>query len=331
MGGFRVRKSFKVAPGVRLNVTKRGVGATVGARGAGPRYSVHSSGRRTVSASSGSPGLYYQSTKGGKKQAARPRSAPSAPIARPVKPGLFAPRGEKDLYKAVQKQDALAMKAVGDQDAGFRIPAYTLAGLLLLNDDRDKAKGCLESVFGTGQEPATTPFFSRYVHGYAEINIADGVTATLPLSRDAVGLALAEIYQREGDLEKAADTVEQLEPSTHSAVSLAELYAQMNRFDEVVELTEGVSNEDDASALLLVFRGVALREQGFLDAAHEAFKVALKSRSRDAVIRHHALLERATNYLAQGKKGMARKDLERILAEDSSFEGLKERLSEITD
>jgi tetratricopeptide (TPR) repeat protein len=221
------------------------------------------------------------------------------------------------------------MKAVGDQDAGFRVPAYTLAGLLLLNDERDKAKGCLESVFATSQDPATTPFFSRYVHGYAQINIADGVTADLPLNRDAVGLALAEIYQLEGELEKAADTVEQLEPSTYCAVSLAELYAQMKRFDEVVELTEKVANEDDASALLLVFRGVALREQGFLDAAHESFKAALKSRSRDAAIRHHALLERATNFLAQGKKGMARKDLERILAEDSNFEGVRERLAEL--
>jgi hypothetical protein len=33
MGGFRMRKSMKVAPGVRLNVSKRGVGASVGAGG----------------------------------------------------------------------------------------------------------------------------------------------------------------------------------------------------------------------------------------------------------------------------------------------------------
>jgi hypothetical protein len=33
--GFRMRKSIKVAPGVRLNVSKSGVGASVGGRGAG--------------------------------------------------------------------------------------------------------------------------------------------------------------------------------------------------------------------------------------------------------------------------------------------------------
>jgi hypothetical protein len=97
----------------------------------------------------------------------------------------------------------------------------------------------------------------------------------------------------------------------------------------VIELTVGMKNEDDASALLCVFRGQALPEQGFHEATHQAFKEALRSRSRAAPIRHLALAERAQNYLAQGKKGMARKDLERILAEDSGYEGVRERLAEL--
>lgn len=62
-------------------------------------------------------------------------------------------------------------------------------------------------------------------------------------------------------------------------------------------------------------------------AAHEALTEVLRSRSRAAPIRHLALAERAQNYLAQGKKSQARKDLEHILAEDSSFEGLQEQLA----
>ena len=50
---------------------------------------------------------------------------------------------------------------------------------------------------------------------------------------------------------------------------------------------------------------------------------------RAASIRHLALVERAQNYLAQNKTGMARKDLERILAEDSSYEGVREQLAEL--
>jgi Tfp pilus assembly protein PilF len=59
-------------------------------------------------------------------------------------------------------------------------------------------------------------------------------------------------------------------------------------------------------------------------------KEALRSRSREAPIGHMALAERAQNYLAQGKKGMARKDFERILAEDSDYPNVREELSKLS-
>ncbi|WP_423409048.1 DUF4236 domain-containing protein [Heyndrickxia sp. MSNUG] len=60
--GLRFRKSFKVAPGVRVNVGKSGVGMSVG--GKGLRYSVHSSGRRTSTVGIPGTGLSYSSTSG---------------------------------------------------------------------------------------------------------------------------------------------------------------------------------------------------------------------------------------------------------------------------
>jgi hypothetical protein len=68
----------------------------------------------------------------------------------------------------------------------------------------------------------------------------------------------------------------------------------------------------------------------FYDAAQESLKEALRPRSRSAPIRHMVLAERAQNYLAQGKRAMERKDLERILAEDSSYEGVRDQLAELT-
>jgi tetratricopeptide (TPR) repeat protein len=322
-----MRKSIKVAPGVRLNVSKTGVGASVGGRGG--RYSVHSSGRRTVTAGSGViPGVYYQQSGSGSRKGGGQAQAPAPPVG-PKKPGLFAPKGEKALYKAVKAQDVQAIKRVGQEELGYRLPAYSVAGLLLLTDEPVESERLLSEAFATGRDPAEGKFISTYLFTRLELSIAKGVTAELPINRDAVGLALAELKQDHGDLAGAIEVVEQLEPTTYSAVSLAELYAQTERWDDVIELTEGLENEDDASALLLVFRGQAFREQGFHDAAHEALKQALRSRSRAAPIRHLALSERAQNYLAQGKKAMARKDLERILAEDSSYEGVRERLADL--
>ena len=149
--GFRMRKSIKVAPGVRLNVSKSGVGASVGGRGS--RYSVHSSGRRTVSAGGGViPGVYYQKTTGGSsKGGAQP--AASSPVGRAKKPGLFAPKGEKELYKAVKAQDPKAMKLVGDEHPDFRLSSYSLAGLLMLASDSNQSEQpgrCIRHRQGSG-------------------------------------------------------------------------------------------------------------------------------------------------------------------------------------
>jgi tetratricopeptide (TPR) repeat protein len=323
-----MRKSIRVAPGVRLNVSKRGVGASVG--GGGVRYSAHSSGRRTVSARTGVPGVWYQQQTGGGSRAKTQQPAPVSAVA-PQKPGLFAPKGEKQLFKAWRAQNAEMIASAGEQFPETSTAAFSLAGLMLASVDGGRALALLQRAFATEQEPAETPFFRKYVSGAVELQVAEGVTARVPLGRDAVGLTLAELYQTEDKFEEAIEVVEQLEPTTYAAVSLAELYVAAKRYADVVELTDGVENTDDATALLCVFRGVAFREQGFHDAAHEAFKQALRSRSRDAAIRYLALSERASNYAAQGKKGMARKDLERILAEDSTFEGVKERLAELAE
>jgi tetratricopeptide (TPR) repeat protein len=326
--GFRMRKSIKLAPGVRLNVSKRGLGVSAGVGGA--RYSVHSSGRRTVSARTGIPGITYRSTtsSGGRRRTApRQVSAPSPPAT--PKPGLFAPKGEKQLVKAIKAENVEEIKRVGDEHADYVGPSYALAGLMLVNDRPAEAKALLEKVFSIGSDPAQHSFMQKYFPADVEIKITEGVTAHLSVGRDAVGLALAELYQADGEIERATDTVEQLDPTTYAAVSLAELYTQASRYDNVVELTEGIANKDDASALLLVFRGVAFRELGFHDAAHEALKESLRSRSRTPTIRHHALFERAQNYKAQGKKAMARKDLERILAEDSDYGGVRDQLAEL--
>lgn len=47
------------------------------------------------------------------------------------------------------------------------------------------------------------------------------------------------------------------------------------------------------------------------------------------MVRHRALLERARWYEAEGKRALARKDLELVLSEDSSYPGLEGALAEL--
>lgn len=58
--GFGFRKSFKIAPGVRLNLSNKSVGVSAGVKGL--RYSVNSRGQRRTTASIPGTGLSYTST-----------------------------------------------------------------------------------------------------------------------------------------------------------------------------------------------------------------------------------------------------------------------------
>ncbi len=63
--GFRMRKSIEVAPGIRLNVSRRGAASVPRSEGSTAAIPPHSSGRRTVSAGTGISGVYYQKSVGG--------------------------------------------------------------------------------------------------------------------------------------------------------------------------------------------------------------------------------------------------------------------------
>ena len=83
--GFRFRKSFKIAPGVRLNIGKKSVGISAGVKGA--RVSVNSSGRKTTTVGLPGTGLSYSKTEkiGGRKTTTRSASSNNA---QPIRPDL---------------------------------------------------------------------------------------------------------------------------------------------------------------------------------------------------------------------------------------------------
>lgn len=61
--GLRFRKSIKIAPGLKINLNKDSVSATIGKRGA--HYTINSKGKRTASVGIPGTGLSYTSTSGG--------------------------------------------------------------------------------------------------------------------------------------------------------------------------------------------------------------------------------------------------------------------------
>lgn len=319
--GFVARKSFKVMPGVRMTVSKSGLSASAGVPGA--RVTKSTSGRTTRSLGVPGTGVYHTKSTSSGQSKSRSRPAAASPVAaqKAAKPVFTAPKWEKELYKAVTSSHLEDLPKIAEAYPEAAPVAATLDGLMAMqNGQTERALGVCRWAWATAGDVQDHPFVRKYISAsQVTIGVAAGVSATLPISRDALGLALAELEQSAGNLEAAIAVVEQLDPSTIAAVSLCELYSEAGQHDAVVDLTNNMKNEDDPTALLLAFRGVALSGLGHHTAAREAFKEALKSKARDAGIRHFALVERAKTYLAEKKPSMARKDLERVLAEDANY------------
>lgn len=346
--GFRMRKSFKVMPGVRMTVTPRGVSTSVGTRGA--RVTVHSSGRTTTTLGIPGTGVSYVQTSGGQRgrpakeetlgsvadraeSTAAHRAPQVVPKASFPRPSLFAPKWEKALYTAYTTRQFDSLEDLARKYPEARMACMILDGLNYEGPDQVARVGPIfEELWGSGFDPTVDSFLHKYLPtAVVTVGIAPGIEARMPLSRDAVGLMLAEFRQANGDVAGASDVVERLEPSVVAAVSLAELYSEQARWHDIVQMTDGISGDDDFTAYLLTQRGIALRHLGDNKAAADAFTTSLSRHTQPVGLRHRTLTERALVYEAGEQHALARRDLESILANDPAHYEAQTILARIPD
>lgn len=81
--GLRFRKSIKIAPGVKVNLNKNSVSATVGTKGA--HYTVNSKGKKTASVGIPGTGVSYTTSSGGSTKKTRKSSSSNANTTSPMK------------------------------------------------------------------------------------------------------------------------------------------------------------------------------------------------------------------------------------------------------
>ena len=131
--GLRFRKSFKVAPGVKVNIGKKSSSVSFGGKGA--RYTVSSSGRRTKSVSIPGTGISYVDTKtsgsGNKKSASSKNSA----SARHISTGSGAspsPKRDKKPEMQSKEKHASVVRMIAFYLFVIFFAFITLFGLLLI-------------------------------------------------------------------------------------------------------------------------------------------------------------------------------------------------------
>ena len=348
----RYRKSIRLGGGVRLNLSKSGLGLSAGIPGF--RVSTNTSGRTTRTLSVPGTGISSVSTLGPGRRSSggRSRSGDGALHSVPAsqgasllpKPGWLSGGADKRYYEGVQaflREDYASARSAFTACLAAEpraTSAHLFAALCLGKIDGADAEQVehLEAVVGSS-EPIPDRLQQKYlpgglVHLALAVNVTDMISGQAPFDSVGATLMLAEHYQEAGRLEEALGLIQQLhEVDPNNPVirlSLADLYFADLDHDGVLDAASTGVNDSDIGVALLHMRAAALTDLGHMDGALEAFREALaKTANRDPDLLKVVRYDRSLAYEKAGQKAKAKADLEKIFAIDPGYLDVRERLA----
>lgn len=330
---IRFQRRIKLLPGLRLNISKSALGLSLGVPGA--RASINTRGEIYTSAGIPGSGLYSIERVNLKSRKRSRKKIQPGELAQPIPtPTIFASRKKKALHRALHAGTVEAILAVGDKHPEISLVAEAHAlprHLMGTSQDLPKLLATAKKLWERRSEFSEEPLFYEYAKG-AEITLAAAPGVQIPMEYGLIplGLIYVELLQLNQDFEKALEVAETLPANQATALAVCESELQLGRWDSVLETTDEIENIDDATALLLIYRAIALRQLGHLDGSIEALRLARSSKKRHEDVLNKALFERARTYHAMGKSNQAKKDLEKIIATDSDFPGVDSFLKELS-
>jgi tetratricopeptide (TPR) repeat protein len=345
---LRFRRSITIIPGVRLNFSKSTMGLSVGVPGA--RVSVNT--RGDVYTSAGIPGTGLYNVERSSLRGARSKGGSRAEAAeleefyiptRPPKPGLFAMKRERTFYDFLREhfegENALPSKATVDRalELAEKYPRIkysylVLACLVGARDDKyfpDVLK--VSSEVWQNRERAFRTFEARkyFPQMNIELPVTHGISFVDSFGLSAFGFLYVEVLQEANKNDEALKVLESMPTTQLSAVSAVDIELTAQKFQDVLDSTEDLELEDEATGMLFIMRAAALSQLGFHDGALEAIKRVVAKRSLDEEVRNRALWERANIFERQGKRSHALKELEKIVLADSKYPEVMTRITNL--
>ena len=335
---FRFWRRVRLAPGVTLNLSKSNASLSLGPRGA--KYTISPRGNRATAGITGT-GLFY--TVHDRKRAGRGGAAPAPRVAQRdrLKLGFF----QRLMTPAEERRFIDGIRALneGDQDAALSaleeardLPdAAWMAGMIRLRrEEFDRAKAHFQHALARLADLGT--LFAKYdIAAQASLPITSDIFAHVFPRERGTRLALVEIAQFEGCHADAMVHIERLmeiDPIDPVVVlSFAELALDTPDdralMDLVVRATAHVDNETPVDTAILLYRGRALAALGMPEAAIDVLTLANRRRKdRPEALLHQIRYDRAVLYDEVGRTAHARREFERLYAEDPEFKSLRQRL-----
>ncbi len=329
--GFRFRKSIKILPGVRINLSKSGPSLSIGGRGAS--VNVGGRGARLTLGIPGT-GLYYTTQASGKKLEQlldKDKSLDLNALER-----MTLSEEEKAFIEGVQamsdgKADALEKlkKATHLADGAF------FAGVVALH--QQQWEDALQFMTHAHQNQADLGKLIEKYDLAAEVllPITEAIDAHIAPNPQGVMLVLAEIYQAMGREAEAIDMLQGLYTENPEdvvvRVSLAELLlptiGESESAQKIMKLAEHVENETAVHAALLLYRAMALRHLGMGDVAKDVLTATLrKKKDRPKELLLALRYELGMCHETAGNAASAKKEWQTIYAESPDFEDVAQKL-----
>lgn len=340
--GFRFFRRVKLAPGLRLNLSKSGGSLSFGRRGA--RYTVGPRGRRTTFGIPGT-GLFYTTTsQRGTSRRSTSRKQPSRET--DVEYGLtmgffrrlFTPKNQEAFVDGcrvmVCGNDSAALKHF--ERATHLADGALMAGLLALKKER-LADAIRYLDLASRKERELGKHFEKFgISAAIHLPITSELFAEIGANVRGLLLIKVEALQLRKEWQKAVDCLRRLrklEPEdTVVKLSLAELLLDAKPKDRkicrsVVQLAKGIENETAVHTALLLCKARALRSLGLMDASSKVLTAALRRRKgRSTDLLHAVRYERALVYEDLGNHKRSRSDLEKVFADAPDYEDVAVRL-----
>lgn len=349
---FRFFRRIKIAPGLSFNLSKSGASVSLGPRGTKLTLGGSSGKRATV----GLPGtgLYY-TTKLNKKSGSGQSGKVSSPATEDdqeedVRIGsaarlnlgffdeLFTPGIEKSFVRGLQhllkREEGEALKdfikASALSDGAF------MSGMLAMKmDDVEKAQEYLTKALGYGKEIGK--YFKKYKTAMLlSMKISEETTVYVEPGTTALQLALVEVYQYKKEYDKAIGLLEKLMKKEAANPIVMLSYCELlfesgadnkKNLKKIVKLSSDIENESAVHAAVMLYKGKALMALELLTAARDTFTSAIrKKKDRSDELINSLRYERALCYEAMGQKSRARKEFEKLYADDPDFEDTAQRL-----
>lgn len=343
---MRFQRSIKLGKGVRLNLSKSGIGISTGIRGL--RYAVGPGGQRITV---GIPGTglshtIYLDRERREARAERDTNGDAAALSAP-EPSIGASTTEKQYRAAAaafvagdfEKAAAHAVEAAGGTEG--RADALLLQAISTLQTGKGVEEGIEACValleWHDGPLPGENgSLTAKYLPGaVVGVPITPYNMAMLPLNTEAVPFIIAELLQSDGDSQGAAEALEQIVGEAAEnrmlALALLEIYFRGEMFDRLYEFASGqttaLQNSDNIGLEMMVYWAAALAHKEMYEAAKEVYKAALaKSKDRDPDLLRLAQYARADLFVRWGKPAEARKYFEKLFAESPGFKDVKARV-----